>query len=152
MRRGYCINPVKIVFLRVNITMVTFCVTKYFFIFLFISFSKRPGLLTGRASLTTSSRNASLPYFFFKDSAGRVKKTFTEHFYWCCFYLPYVLSKCNWNGSMPTLDECFLAVTWQKQSLHFNDQGTWTCIPVLHSDTQNTFRTLLTGRPVVSPI
>ena len=41
-------------------------------------------------------------------------KTFIEHFYWLCFYLCKVLSKCNLNGGLPTFNECFLAITWQK--------------------------------------
>ena len=48
--------------------------------------------------------------FFFEDSAGSVKKLLLSIFIGVVFtYLKYFF-KFNWNGGMPTLDECFLAV------------------------------------------
>ena len=50
---------------------------------------------------------------------------------WCCFYLSEVLSKCNKNGGMPTLDECFSGChVAEKKSLDFNDHVTWTLFPL----------------------
>ena len=57
--------------------------------------------------------------FFFEDSVGRVKILLLRIFCGVFFYLSEVLSKFNWNGGMPTLDECFSVVTWQKKSLRF---------------------------------
>ena len=55
--------------------------------------------------------NASLPYFFFEDSGGRVKILLLRIFCGVVFtYLKYS-SKLNWNDGMPILDECFPVVT-----------------------------------------
>ena len=60
----------------------------------------------------------------------RILQAGWKNFYWAFLlvlflpiYLSKVLSKCNWNAGMSTLDECFPLVMWQKN--RYISMNTW---------------------------
>ena len=65
-----------------------------------------------------------LPVFFFRASTLQEKIRLPAwHFQWLRFYLYEVLSKCNWKGGLPTLDDGLMAIAWQQN--HDISMTTW---------------------------